>query len=189
MTARNATLTANEVEKIRTFAEAVFSDPAFIPVRKTVGSRLAYQILAGWTKVDELSFSDPLRLPVAAYPDLDLPGETIIANWREPEIVLTALERGYDTILAPYHRACYLDYKHLDTILEPGRLDVCTVTDSAAIDRPAGVSSPIARGLWSGAPARERDRFFSDLEDLRCALPRRGYALYKGAFDEKDAMV
>ena len=61
---------------------------------------------------------------------LELPAETIIINWRGPEGAINALHRGYDLILAPEGRAAYLDHKHRDSLLEPGRLGVCTVDDS-----------------------------------------------------------
>lgn len=63
---------------------------------------------------------------------LDLPGETIVVNWRGPEGSRNALRRGYDLVLAPERQAAYLDHKHRDSDLEPGRLGVCTVRDAAA---------------------------------------------------------
>jgi hexosaminidase len=63
---------------------------------------------------------------------LDLPSETIIINWRGPAGAMNALDRGYDLILAPEGRAAYLDHKHRDSPLEPGRLGVCTVNDSSS---------------------------------------------------------
>ncbi len=74
------------------------------------------------------------RRPVAwdEASNLDLPSSTIIVNWREPEDAVAALRRGYDLVLAPQRQACYLDHKHIDTPLEPGRLGTCTVMDSAS---------------------------------------------------------
>jgi hexosaminidase len=63
---------------------------------------------------------------------LDLPRETIIINWRDPSGARAALERGYDLIVAPERQGAYLDRKHLDDPLEPGRLSVATVGDAAA---------------------------------------------------------
>jgi hexosaminidase len=63
---------------------------------------------------------------------LDLPRETIIVNWRDPSGARAALERGYDLIVAPEGQGAYLDRKHLDDPLEPGRLSVGTVGDAAA---------------------------------------------------------
>ena len=62
---------------------------------------------------------------------LDLPRDTIILNWREPEFAGAALERGYRIVLCPQARRTYLDHKHRDTPLEAGRLSVCTVHDSS----------------------------------------------------------
>ena len=62
---------------------------------------------------------------------LNLPRETIIINWRTPDAAARALERGYDLVLAPESR-CYLDRRHRDSPLEPGRLSTCTVVDSAS---------------------------------------------------------
>lgn len=77
--------------------------------------------------------------------NLELPRETIIVNWRTPDAAAEALRRGYDLILAPEGRACYLDHKHLDTPLEPGRLSVCTVADSASFAPERYVAASIAR--------------------------------------------
>ncbi len=66
--------------------------------------------------------------------ELDLPGETIIANWREPAYAAAALQRGHDIVLVPQGRRAYLDHKHRDTSLEAGRLGVCTVRDSASFE-------------------------------------------------------
>lgn len=65
---------------------------------------------------------------------LDLPAETIIANWRQPHFATSARERGYDIILAPQDRKAYLDHRHLDDPFESGRLGTCTVYDSASFE-------------------------------------------------------
>ncbi|MFP4209899.1 MAG: beta-N-acetylhexosaminidase [Alkalispirochaeta sp.] len=62
---------------------------------------------------------------------LDLPPGTIVVNWRGPEGARNALAGGYDLVLAPEQRSAYLDHKHLDSPLEPGRIGVCTVADAA----------------------------------------------------------
>lgn len=120
---------------------------------------------------------------------LDLPAETIIINWRGPEGAMNALHRGYDLILAPEGKATYLDHKHRDSPLEPGRLGVCTVNDSSAFapepyvaahrtDQPA--SGTIIGGqanLWT-----EGIRFQRDVEYmafLRLAAVAQG--LWAGA--------
>ncbi|MFW5693680.1 MAG: beta-N-acetylhexosaminidase [Alkalispirochaeta sp.] len=102
---------------------------------------------------------------------LELPPETIIVNWRGPEGAMNALHRGYDLILAPEGRAAYLDHKHRDSPLEPGRLGVCTITDSmsfapapyvAAHRRDTPVAGTIIGGqanLWT-----EGIRFHREIE-------------------------
>jgi hexosaminidase len=64
---------------------------------------------------------------------------------------------GYDVVMCPQTRACYLDHKHLDLPEEPGNLSVCTVRDSYSFEPvPPGLSpeeeSRIKGGqanLWS----------------------------------------
>lgn len=92
---------------------------------------------------------------------LDLPRSTIIVNWRRPADAAAALDRGYDLVLAPERRAAYLDHKHRDTTLEPGRLGVCTVADSAAFAPQAYVADHVSVGESSesggaGAPSTSR---------------------------------
>ncbi|SIQ81264.1 hexosaminidase [Alkalispirochaeta americana] len=65
---------------------------------------------------------------------LDLPRETIVVNWREPEFAQAALERGYQIVLAPQTRRVYLDHSHLDSPLEAGRLGTATVQESASFE-------------------------------------------------------
>ncbi|MEX2442695.1 MAG: family 20 glycosylhydrolase [Alkalispirochaeta sp.] len=79
---------------------------------------------------------------------LDLPAETIIINWRGPEGAMNALRRGYDLILAPERRATYLDHRHRDSPLEPGRLGVCTVNDSSSF-----APEPYVQTHRTGEPA------------------------------------
>ncbi|MDA3951852.1 MAG: family 20 glycosylhydrolase, partial [Spirochaeta sp.] len=88
---------------------------------------------------------------------LDLPRSTIIVNWRRPGDAAAALERGYDLVLAPERRATYLDHKHRDTALEPGRLGVCTVADSAAFAPQAYVADHVSAGKSAkpGAPPND----------------------------------
>jgi hexosaminidase len=85
------------------------------------------------------------RRPVAwdEAANLDLPEDTIIVNWREPSGAVHALERGYDVVFAPVSRGTYLDYKHRDCALEPGRLGVATVTEGAGF-APGAYGAEIA---------------------------------------------
>ena len=86
---------------------------------------------------------------------LDLPGETIIINWRRPEDAAAALQRGYDIVLAPERKAEYLDHQHWDSPEEPGRLGVCTVADSAGfspssyLDQGSGTSLGGQANIWT----------------------------------------
>jgi hexosaminidase len=97
---------------------------------------------------------------------LTLPESTIIVNWRRPDDAAEALKRGYDLVLAPEGRAAYLDHQHLDSPLEPGRIGVCTVADSAAFspatylsDRTGGNVIGGQANLWTeGVP------FFRNVE-------------------------
>jgi len=82
---------------------------------------------------------------------LDLPQGTIVINWRGPEGARNALAGGYDLVLAPEQRSAYLDHKHLDSPLEPGRIGVCTVADAAGFApahyaRTRGVPAVTDRG-------------------------------------------
>ncbi|WP_018526551.1 beta-N-acetylhexosaminidase [Alkalispirochaeta alkalica] len=65
---------------------------------------------------------------------LDLPRETIVVNWREPEFARAALEGGYQIVLAPQSRRVYLDHKHLDSPLEAGRLGAATVRETSSFE-------------------------------------------------------
>jgi len=83
--------------------------------------------------------------------------DVLIMAWRSPEHGYKAAEQGYDVVMCPQTKSCYLDHKHLDLFEEPGQLGVCTVRDSYAFD-PAPAWLPDAskdriRGgqanLWS----------------------------------------
>ena len=85
---------------------------------------------------------------------LDLPVETIIVNWRGVENARIARNRGYEVVFAPQQARAYLDHKHLDSDLEPGRLGVCTVENSASFVPPtttAEVVPPTAPAEAEGA--------------------------------------
>jgi hexosaminidase len=59
-----------------------------------------------------------------------LRGDAIIMSWRGREGGREAARRGFEAVMSPQDRACYLDHKHLDLEEEPGNLGVCTVEDS-----------------------------------------------------------
>lgn len=62
--------------------------------------------------------------------DGDIRRDTIVMSWRGIEPGIHAAKRGYDVIMCPQTRACYLDHKHNDEPEEPGHLGVCTLSDS-----------------------------------------------------------
>jgi hexosaminidase len=66
--------------------------------------------------------------------EYDPPQDTIIASWRNTSFGKEAVKRGYEVIMAPLEKACYLDQQHLERAWEPGRLGVCTVRDTASFD-------------------------------------------------------
>jgi hexosaminidase len=99
---------------------------------------------------------------------LDLPRQTVIANWRGPEAAQHALSRGYRVILCPEQQKAYLDHKHLNAPGEAGRLNVCTVRESASFEPWEYCSSQVgAKGtagilggqgnLWTEGVQTERN--------------------------------
>jgi hexosaminidase len=60
--------------------------------------------------------------------------DAIIMSWRGPEGGVAAVRSGYEAIMSPQTKACYLDHKHLDLPEEPGNIGVCTVEDSYSFD-------------------------------------------------------
>ncbi len=60
--------------------------------------------------------------------------DAIIMSWRGAEGGIRAAREGYEAVMSPQTKACYLDHKHLDTPEEPGNLGVCTVEDSYRFD-------------------------------------------------------
>lgn len=130
---------------------------------------------------------------------LDLPRETIIMNWREPAGAVAALEKGYQIVLSPERKAAYLDHKHLDSALEPGRLAVCTVTDAASFAPDDYVSLPADRGsilggqanLWTEAVCFHRHveymaiaRLIATAQGLWSGVPAARYDRFFAAFDD-----
>jgi hexosaminidase len=51
-----------------------------------------------------------------------LPKETIVMSWRGKDGGIKASGLGHQVIMSSNRDGCYLDYKHLDTIDEPGQL-------------------------------------------------------------------
>jgi len=67
--------------------------------------------------------------------------DVLVMAWRSQEHGYDAAAKGYDVVMCPQKKACYLDHKHLDQFEEPGQLGVCTVKDSYAFD-PAPATLP-----------------------------------------------
>ncbi len=63
-----------------------------------------------------------------------LRGDAIIMSWRGRQGGVAAARQGYDAIMSPQDRACYLDHKQVDEAEEPGNLGVCTLEDCYAFD-------------------------------------------------------
>jgi len=60
--------------------------------------------------------------------------DVLVMAWRSQEHGYEAAAKGYDVVMCPQTKACYLDHKHLDQFEEPGQLGVCTVKDSYTFD-------------------------------------------------------
>lgn len=60
--------------------------------------------------------------------------DVIVMAWRGYEHGFRAAARGYDVVMCPETRACYLDHKQYDLEEEPGHLGVCTTKDSYSFD-------------------------------------------------------
>ena len=60
--------------------------------------------------------------------------DVLVMAWRSHEHGYRAAKAGYDVVMCPQTKACYLDHKHLDEFEEPGQLGVCTVRDSYSFD-------------------------------------------------------
>jgi hexosaminidase len=87
--------------------------------------------MIGW---DEILKGEPRR-------------DAMIMSWRGFEGGIAAARAGYEVVMSPQTRACYLDHKHLDLPEEPGQLGTCTVRDSWEFD-------PIPPGLSAEEEAR-----------------------------------
>ncbi len=75
--------------------------------------------------------------------------DTLVMSWRGYEGGFKGAKEGYEVVMCPQTRACYLDHKHLDSPEEPGNLSVCTVRDSYSFE-------PVPPGLTAAEAARVR---------------------------------
>jgi hexosaminidase len=68
-------------------------------------------------------------------------------SWRGAEGGMAAAAAGYEAVMCPQTRACYLDHKQFDLPEEPGNLGVCTLEDSYGFD-------PVPPGMTGDAESR-----------------------------------
>lgn len=93
---------------------------------------------------------DRERIPVGWDEVLDgsqtfgLPLSLIVQSWRGKKGGEAATALGHKTIMSPNTAGCYLDYKHLNSPMEPGNLGVITVKDSYSF-------SPVSFEMSEGA--------------------------------------
>ncbi len=67
--------------------------------------------------------------------------DSLVFAWRSPGHGFRAAARGYEVVMCPQTKACYLDHRHLDEFEEPGQPGVCTVRDAYSFD-PAPADLP-----------------------------------------------
>lgn len=79
--------------------------------------------------------------------------DVLVMAWRSHEHGYRAARAGYDVVMCPQTKACYLDHKHLDEIEEPGQLGVCTVRDAYAFDPAPADLEPALRARIRGGQA------------------------------------
>lgn len=66
----------------------------------------------------------------------------LVLAWRGLGQGETAARQGYDVVMCPQTKACYLDHKQQDLPEEPGQLGVCTLEDSYRFEPvPEGLSA------------------------------------------------
>ncbi len=60
--------------------------------------------------------------------------DAVIMSWRGESGGIEAARAGYEAVMSPQTKACYLDHQQLDIPEEPGQLGVCTVRNSYEFD-------------------------------------------------------
>lgn len=75
----------------------------------------------------------------------------IIMSWRGAGPGGIAARQGYDVVMCPQTKSCYLDHKQVDEAAEPGQLGVCTLEDSYRFD-------PLPDGIRPGSEEAARIR-------------------------------
>jgi len=72
----------------------------------------------------------------------------LVLAWRGFDMGEKAARQGYDVVMCPQTKACYLDHKQQDLPEEPGQLGVCTLEDSYRFDpMPEGLSAEDSRRI------------------------------------------
>ncbi|MCE5255516.1 MAG: beta-N-acetylhexosaminidase [Spirochaetaceae bacterium] len=75
----------------------------------------------------------------------------LVMAWRGHAAGEMAARRGYDVVMCPQTKACYLDHKQRDIPEEPGQLGVCTLEDSYRFEpMPEGLSAEEASHILGG---------------------------------------
>ena len=83
--------------------------------------------------------------------DGDCSKDVIVMAWRGYEHGFRAAGLGYQVVMCPQTKACYLDHKHVDLDEEPGQLGVCTVKDSYDFDpAPDGLPQDSRENILGG---------------------------------------
>jgi hexosaminidase len=132
--------------RARMEAEGLFSDEG---LRATDGG-LDPELLQGWFMnrvADMLAARGKRMVGWDEILDGNVRKDAIIMSWRGSEGGLRAARLGYDAVMSPQTKACYLDHKHIDSPEEPGNLGVCTVEDSYRFE-------PVPRELSGAEGAR-----------------------------------
>lgn len=76
---------------------------------------------------------------------------TLIMSWRGYDSGILGARRGYDIVMCPQTKACYLDHKQADSPEEPGHLGLCTLEDSYAFEPvPSVLSNEEASHILGG---------------------------------------
>jgi hexosaminidase len=77
--------------------------------------------------------------------------EILIMAWRGYEYGFRAAALGYQVVMCPETRACYLDHKQFDIEEEPGHLGVCTTKDSYDFDpAPTSLGQAARKNILGG---------------------------------------
>lgn len=77
--------------------------------------------------------------------------DVIVMAWRGYEYGFRAAGLGYQVVMCPETKACYLDHKQFELEEEPGHLGVCTARDSYDFDpAPASLAQAVKDNILGG---------------------------------------